>query len=195
MERNIKFNTLRRVGLAAALFFGVLATTACVEEQQASTAIGESTAEDIFASGPVTRIRPGETRFLESLDSGSDQGQHIVSDIAVTEHQYPHGWDDEMSPVISVTPSRIDAHVALSGKGSDVLDNDVACDTLKINLGGLSPEDVFIGAVAISDGGDQAMVAWPTDVDGQTSDMLQLCFAEGAEPSDGVVLFVSDESR
>lgn len=195
MERNIKFNTLRRVGLAAALFFGVVATTACVEEQQASTAIGESTAEDIFASGPVTRIRPGETRFLESLDSGSDQGQHIVSDIAVTEHQYPHGWDDEMSPVISVTPSRIDAHVALSGKGSDVLDNDVACDTLKINLGGLSPEDVFIGAVAISDGGDQAMVAWPTDVDGQTSDMLQLCFAEGAEPSDGVVLFVSDESR
>jgi len=194
MEKNIKFNTLRRVGLATALFFGLVAISACAEEQ-ASTAIGESTAEDIFASGPVTRIRPGESRFLESIDSESDQGQHIISDIAVTEHQYPHGWDDEMGPVISVTPSRIDAHVALSGKGSDILDNDVACDTLSVNLGNLNPEEVFIGAVAISDGGDDAMVAWPTETDGQPSDKIQLCFAERSEPSDGVVMFVSDESR
>jgi len=195
MEKNIKFNTLRRVGLAAALLIGVVATTACVEEQQAATSTGESTAQDIFNAGAVTRIHPGETMFVESIDSRSDQGQHIISDIPITEHQYPHGWDDEMGPIITVTPSRLDAHVALSGSKSNYIDNDVACDTVRVNSDQLNQDQVFIGAAMISDGGDRAMIAWPTDVDGQPSDNFQLCFAQESEPSDGVVLFVSDESR
>ena len=194
MEKNYKFNRLRRAGLAAALFFGILATSSCAEEQ-ASTPVGESTAEDIFSAGNVTLIHPGESMFIDSVDSESTAGRAIIEDIAITEHQYAHGWDDDMSPIITASPTRHDAHVALSGKGSDRLDNDIACDTIRFNPGEFSIDEVSIGAIAISDGGDQAMVAWPEDSNGEPSDTFQLCFAEGSEPSDGVVLFVTDESR
>lgn len=183
--------TLRYAAPLAALplFFG------CTDEQASTPATGSYEAADIYSMGEVIAVHPEEARFTNVITPNEAQG--IIEDIPMTDHQYPHQWHDDKSPVIGITPVRLDAHVALSGSKSDFIDNDAACDSLRLDMDGLlNPDEAYIGAIAISEGSeDKVQITWPLEADGTPSENIFLCMAEDAEPQDGVVLFVSDQPR
>jgi hypothetical protein len=191
MERiNIK-NTLRIVGAAAALVL----LSSCSSEKEAASHVGETTAADVFDTGSVTAVAPGESRFINVVSTDSKSAKMFMGDIDMTDHQYQHGWADDKAPVVGTQPIRIDAHVALSGSKSDYIDNDAGCDTLRLDFEGVDESSAYIGALALSgDTDDTALVTWPRNADGTPSETVYACFAEN-NASDGVVLFLSDKPR
>lgn len=185
--------TIRYMAPLAALPF---VFGACAEEQPATTATGETEQLDVFSAGNIVTVRPGESAFTSVSSPDEPATRAIINDIAITDHQYPHGWSDDQGPEVGVDPVRLDAHVALSGSKSDYIDNDIACDTLRIDIDGLDAQEVYIGALALSNGvDDKAMITWPLEEDGTPSERVYLCMAEDQEPSDGVIMFMSDRAR
>lgn len=169
-----------------------LALSACSSDFVADT--GETSARDMFSSFDVEVIRPGQSAF-SGVATDSGEYSTVVEDIELSEHQYPASWDDAGAPEIGQLPIRVDAHQAFNNEGKAGFSNDVACDSLPVDLEGLDSSRVYIGAVALSDSDDdRVLISWPRS-DSVPSDHIIMCMDDGHEPSDSVVLVVSDQQR
>lgn len=103
--------------------------------ESAGNFTGETTPSDMFATGEVATISPGESMF-SGLITDSVLIDEIVEDIEITEHQHPGSWDDDNSPTVGVSPIRVDAHQAFSNESKAGFSNDVACDSLQLTSQG-----------------------------------------------------------
>ncbi len=177
---------------------GVLAGSlvACGESSPAEIPETNFEAAEVFDIGASERIDPGQSIILTPHTNSGDIAE-IRDRISIIDHQYPHGLEDEEAAVVSAdTPIRIDAHIALHGGESDYTDNDLSCDTVKLDFTGITKEAAYILGVALSEeSDDRALVNWPQNPDGSIREWAQICFSEGHEPSDGVVLALSDQPR
>ncbi|HMS23840.1 MAG TPA: hypothetical protein PKB09_03465 [Candidatus Saccharibacteria bacterium] len=186
-----KFKSRRRVTKAMILTLG-LALSACSSDFVADT--GDTTARDMFTSFDVEVIRPGQSAF-SGIATDSGEYSNIEEDIELSERQYAASWDDAGAPEIGQLPIRVDAHQAFNNEGKAGFSNDVACDSLPVDLEGLDPSDVYIGAVAFSNSDDdRVLISWPRS-DGVPSDHILMCMDDGHEPTAGVLLVISDQQR
>lgn len=186
-----KFKTRKRVTRAVLLTLG-LALSACSTEPTVHT--GETTADDVFSTLDVEVVRPGQSAFSR-ISIGSEEYERVTEDLEIAEHQYSSSWEDDGAPMIGRLPIRVDAHQAFSSESKAGFSNDVACDSLPIDLEGLDISEVYVGAVALSGSDtDRVLINWPRS-DGEPADYILMCMDDTNEPSDGVVLFVSDKGR
>lgn len=185
-----KSKVTRGILLGAALTGSVLAVSGCSPEKQAAIPRTDVEVEDLYNHSGLQRIKPGDIELFEAKETTESR---LVDDIDMVDHQYPHGFTDDKAPVISTTPVRVEMHVTMHGKGSNILDNDLACDTFSVDTDRLDMNNIYIGALALSDSsGDQVMVTWPDKANGEIGENIYVCTAEEAEPAHGVVLFVDD---
>ena len=186
-----KLKVTKGILFGAALTGSILAVSGCSAEQQPATPKTEVELEDLYSHSGLQRIKPGDVELFEATETTEND---LLSGITMVDHHYGHGFTDDKSPIVSTTPIRVDMHVTMHGKGSDVLDNDLACDTLGVDTDRLDVNNVYIGALALSDSsGDKVMVSWPDRTNGQIGENIYVCSAEEVEPEHGVVLFIDDQ--
>lgn len=180
-----KLKQLKRTTAALALAGGSMLVASCAEEEP--TVVRDETVRTELTN--ATYVVPGEGTAVRSISAGPLY-EELKNALPIVDHQYPHGREDNRAPVITDAAMRVDAHVALSGKGSDRLDNDAACDSFRIQ----DYQSIrSIGALSLGDAEDAPLIVWP-EIDGRRSEYAYLCFFEGNEPSEGVVLFTEGGS-
>lgn len=150
--------------------------------------------DDIFDAGRTQVISQGGSEFV-TPETDPTALARIIDGLKLIDHQYPRGFQDADAVEISRTPVRIDAHVALSGESPE-LNNDLACDVVNVSTSGFDDvSKVYMGALALSEQQeDRILVSWPKQ-NGEAGKSAIVCFDDGAEPRDGVVLFLSDRPR
>lgn len=144
--------------------------------------------ELLDASDMFKKVAPGGSILIQS-----ENDDEIIDDITsvtkLIEVQYPNGVEDEDAPIIGDNPQRIIG--LISNADGTEFNNDLACDTLRINMDGFSKSHVYIGALALSDSrNDEVLVSWPLDGDNEPSEYAQVCFDGGHEAKHGIVLAV-----
>jgi outer membrane murein-binding lipoprotein Lpp len=190
MEKIKSPNRLLKTTLPVAALVAALALAGCATEQVAGTPKTNSTAEDILELGGAVTIHPGDSALVTPVIDDAKINR-ITNRIDEIDHQYPHGLYDDKAPTISNMPIRVDTFVALSGK-SPQLDNDLACDTLNIDTHAVETGAQHLTAIALSDSADdQVLVSWPKE----SPDRAFVCFPEGNELTDGLVLVLDDIAR
>ena len=176
--------------IRATMLVAALALTGCASEQVAGTPKTSLSAENLLNRGDSVHIRPGDSALITPI-TDEIVIKNITDKILEVDHQYPHGFIDDKAPTISRTPLRIDANEALSGK-SPVLENDLACDTVNVDLTGSETGSAYITAFAMSDSPDDTvLVSWPVE----TPDRVYVCFADNNELTDGLVMVLNDQPR
>jgi hypothetical protein len=153
--------------------------TACGEEA-APTLSTSVTASDIEQYDP-THITRGESAFVRTADPSD--AQSLINSIPMVDHIYPNGPQDAKSPLISSTPSRENIQVNLSGKSPN-LDNDAACETMRIDG---HPSE--IGALALGGQAGGVLISWPRQDNAQ--EFMYVCSFQEMEPGSdqGIVLY------
>lgn len=174
-------NKIITVGTAGLSF---LAISGCSSEP--TVPIGTISAETV-AQLPVTTITAGESSYVNSISPSSVDAVKIISGTEVVDHIYPakDGIENDIhTPEITNQPARFSSQVTLSGSKSNYLDNDKGCDSYKI------PESVKqIVALALGGNPNSTSISWPTLANGEPAHHFDLCYLQGSEPSDGVVLY------
>ncbi len=147
--------------------------------------------EDIIANPHKVLVRPGEIQVLLS-ETDSELKGRVTGKIALIDHYHGAGFIDSQAPEVSTTPIRVDAHVSLDGDNAG-LNNDLACDSYRLNLGTLNRDAAYVVALSLSDESDDRVAVGWLNQNGIES--IVVCVDDGKEPQDGVVLLASDKPR
>lgn len=179
-----------RKKLTRTLLAGGAVFAAACSPEQAPQPETELSATELLNASFVETLRPGDT-VLAVPSTDQTANDELATQIELIDFQYPGSFEDSRAPVLSEAPVRVDAHIALHGKDPR-LSNDLACDTITLDLDRFTDRhDVYLGVLALSDSTDDTvLVSWP-----ENTEQLYVCFDDGHEPSDGVILFTSDQPR
>jgi hypothetical protein len=180
--KSFKENKIAR-GLAI-LSLGIMATVGCSKEVEEPQTDISST--EIRAIEQTTRIRPGEVKFIESIEPDSQLAIRLKEELQLVDFMYPVGPKDDTAPKIDDTPQRLKAQIMLHGKSPEI-SQDAACDTIGI----VDFKKVkHIGAVSLGGEKSEVLISWPLAEDGEPSEYMYMCSFESMEPKDdGVVIY------
>lgn len=135
----------------------------------------------------TTKISIGEVSYVRTLGSDNPAAQPVLDQLPIVDHVYPADdiEQDSHTPEITDYPVRFTSKLVIhSEEYQPEFANDKACDSYKI------PEAAkFIVAMAIGDSDQATTVAWPTLDNGEPAHHFDVCFLQGSEPKDGIVLY------
>lgn len=180
---------MKRRPIAAVLLAGGLnlAIGACGDS--ASLPAPDAVASLVLDTRGVTTHKPGST-FVEAVTDITTR-KSLRETLPLVNNQRSGGFEDPAAPIISEMPIRVVAQIAMTGRlPLSNLANDMACDTLRVDMSGISDRKAArIGVIALSDDpSDKVQINWASNANGEPADSLQVCFAGNSEPTDGVVL-------
>ena len=175
--------------LAPILATGVVLGACSPEAPKPETTL---TIENLEASRKFETVRPGQSVFLYPETDEMIKNE-IKNELRNVNYRYPRGFTDEDAPIVDEVPIRVESFISLNSKGR--LSNDIACDSINIDFEAFPDSAAYsIGALALSDSEDDLVqVNWSLDRDNQPADTIQICFDDGNESVDGVVLVLSNK--
>ncbi len=172
----------------SALLASTLATTfsGCTEAAPKPAPETLMVAEDVFKAAGTVALGPGDSIIINP-ETNPDVRNEFKAAIPLTVNERSRGFDDKTAPLVGSKPIRVFTDVYTTGDGH--LNNDLACETVNIDLSRFTDTTgVLIGVLALGSSADNLVsVSWPR-VGEDPAGFLQLCFADGKEPKDGVVI-------
>lgn len=143
-------------------------------------------ADEVFMAAGTIVIGPGSS-VIVNAETNPEIRKAFSDAIPLRINEKSRGFEDKTAPVVGEKPIRVYTNAYASNDGH--INNDLACETVNIDLSRFTDiARVYIGVLALgASSNNMVEVNWPR-VGEDAASFLQLCFADGKEPRDGVVI-------